>query len=481
MRLPLLFVCCFFLCGAAWAQAQSVHEEQNAFYRSLGLQTEADFDRFNGYSPSALPARTAQTQYTLQKKIFGFNPYWVGTAFNSYDYSLLSTVAYFSYEVNPQTGSYNSIYAWKTTDLVPTAQAKGVKVVLAVTNFGSTANTTLLNNPRAKQTLVDSLIALVKLRKADGVNIDFETVPAATRDSLSKFMRDLSVKMKAALPGSVLSIDLPAVDWSNAFDVKAMEPFVDDFLIMGYDYYYSGSTKAGPVAPLNGSSLFGNLSISKSVDDYLDKGIPAAKLILAVPYYGRNWATVSDQPGAATSGTVASASRLFSVAKNEARQHGRRWSVEAATPYYVYQQNGQWNQTWYDDFESLSLKYKTANAKRLGGAGIWALSYDGTEPDLKNALIYHFTDAPPLTSLLPPPPSELVEIYPNPSTRQQGATLRGSVSSFYKLTDVLGNTLLSGQIAGESTLDLSGLLPGLYLLNIQQPSGWTTRKLIITH
>lgn len=479
MRSVLLVLCYCLFYLSAQAQYRSVHEEQNTYYRSLGLQTEADYDRLNGYSPVASPARTTQTLYTLQKKVFGFNPYWVGTAFASYDYSLLSTVAYFSYEVNPQTGSYNTIYAWKTTDFVPTAQAKGVKVVLAVTNFGSTANTTLLNNPRAKQTLVDSLIALVKFRKADGVNIDFETVPATARDSLSKFMRDLSLKMKAALPGSALSIDLPAVDWSNAFDVQAMVPFVDDFLIMGYDYYYSGSPKAGPVAPLNGSSLFGNLSISKSIDDYLAKGIPPAKLILAVPYYGRNWATVSDQPAAATSTPAVSASRVFSTAKNEARQYGRRWSVEAATPYYVYQQNGQWNQTWYDDFESISLKYKTLNAKRLGGAGIWALSYDGTEPDLKNAIIYHLTDAPPLTAVKPT--TNNVYLFPNPTTRQQGLLLRASGASFYKLTDILGNTLMDGQIAGESSLDLSTVPSGIYLIAVQQESGWTTKKLIITH
>ena len=79
-------------------------------------------------------------------EVFGWHPYWMGTAYNNYDFSLLSTFSYFSYEVNPSTGNYNSIHSWKTSPAIAMAQAAGVKVELAVTNFGATNNNIFLTN-----------------------------------------------------------------------------------------------------------------------------------------------------------------------------------------------------------------------------------------------------------------------------------------------------------------------------------------------
>ncbi|MFN8354537.1 MAG: glycosyl hydrolase family 18 protein [Spirosomataceae bacterium] len=470
MRILLLLLCCI---SSAWAQ--SIHEEQSRQYGQLPYKTEAEFDQFNGYSTTKVGPRESGVNYTLQKKVFGFNPYWVGSAYNSYDYSLLSTIAYFSYEVEPKTGAYTTIRDWKTTSLVPLAQSKGCKVVLSVTNFGTSANQTLLNNPQSRKVLIDSLVSLVKFRFANGINIDFESVPSSVRDSLSKFMGDLSVRLKATIPGAVLSIDLPAVDWNNSFDVKSLTPLVDEFLIMGYDYYYSGSTTAGPVSPLKNSQTFGNLSLTKSVDDYLAKGIPPEKLLLAVPYYGRNWATVSDQLGAATVSSISSTSKLFNVAKKEITQYGRRWNTDVMTPYYVYQNGSQWYQTWFDDAESLTAKYNLIKSKGLAGAGIWALSYDGTEPDLNIALRNAFTDSP-ITSIAEPTISQ-IEVYPNPARRSEGMVLSLPSPAQLSLIDTFGQ-VISTQQSQESTFHLNTeLIPaGMYLLKVESQTGVFIKK-----
>lgn len=477
MPLKSLLLILFFIPLAVCAQ--SIHEEQNRHYSQFKYDDEQAFDLLSGYKNlQKSHLRTSATNAILQKKVFGFNPYWVGTAYNAYDYSLLSTVAYFSYEVNPQTGGYTTIHSWKTTDLVPLAQSKGVKVVLTVTNFGNTANTTLLNSLKARNVLIDSLVTLVKSRNANGINIDFESVPGAVKDSLSKFIRDLSLKMKTTIPNAVLSIDLPAVDWNNAFDVKAMLPYVDDFLIMGYDYYYAGSTTAGPVSPLNNSQTFGSLSVTKSVDDYLAKGISPNKLILAVPYYGRSWATTSDQLGATTSSTIASTSKVFSTAKTEATQYGRRWNADVSNPYYVYQNNGQWYQAWYDDFESLSLKYKMLNAKGLAGAGIWALSYDGDQPDLNRALLYAFTDAGPLTAINNPT-EQAISVFPNPVRIGHNFSLQFAGKAQVQLTDMLGKIHFSMEAQNEMIISTNHLAVGLYLCQIQQDSQIIVHKVLI--
>ena len=61
------------------------------------------------------------------------------------------------------------------------------------------------------------------------------------------------------------------------------------------------------------------------------------------------------------------------------------------TPWYHYNNNG-WNQGWYDDSLSLSLKYDFALFNDLKGVGIWALGYDDGRPELWELLHAKFGD-----------------------------------------------------------------------------------------
>jgi hypothetical protein len=53
--------------------------------------------------------------------------------------------------------------------------------------------------------------------------------------------------------------------------------------MMGYNYYWSGSSTAGPVAPLDGEDY----DITGSIrEDYLDEGVAPSRLLLGMPWYG---------------------------------------------------------------------------------------------------------------------------------------------------------------------------------------------------
>ena len=162
---------------------------------------------------------------------------------------------------------------------------------LCVTNFGGTNNTTFLTNPTARQTLIDSLIALLNYRNADGVNIDFEGIPGSQRNNLTSFMQDLSTQLKAAIPGATVTMAIFSVDWNNVFDIANLDPYVDQFIIMGYGYYYSGSSNAGPTAPLYSGALWWSYNLNRTVLYYLDEGVTPSKLLLGLPYYGMEWNT----------------------------------------------------------------------------------------------------------------------------------------------------------------------------------------------
>jgi len=398
-------VCILFGLLVATARAQrspggsSIQRAEVERHAGYGALSEAEWDSVNGYHPPSLsassiaslrsPSRNPLADCTLDRIVFGWSPSWVGTAYKQYDYSLLSDVCYFSYEVDPNSGSYTTVGNWKTTELVPIAKAAGTRVHLCATLFSG--HTTFLGNSASKSRMIDSLIALVRLRGADGVNIDFEGMPASVRGSFAQFMIDLSTRLHKAVPGSRVSIALPAVDWSNVFDVALMAPHVDLFLIMGYDYHWKGADQAGPVAPKNSGSLWGSIDVTRSVYSYLGRGVPASKLCLAVPYYGYEWPTADSTAGASAQG--AGVSVTYATAKQNAAALGRRWDIHSSTPYYVRKADGDplWKQTWYDDAESLGLKYDLVLTKNLAGIGIWALSYDGTLPDLWDAIESRFT------------------------------------------------------------------------------------------
>ncbi|MDB5032902.1 MAG: putative sporulation-specific glycosylase YdhD [Chlorobi bacterium] len=383
------FLSSIILCFPLPAQqaGRSIVREDADRYGRYGLQREEMWDSLNGRTGVQAPPAVRADGCSLNRIVFGWHPYWAGTAYRTYDYRLLSDICYFSYEVDPATGGYTTLHDWKTTDMVPLAKAAGTRVHLCATLFEGHA--TLLGNPASVANLIDSLVALVRLRDADGVNIDFEGVPASQRAAVTAFMRDLAARLHAKVPSSTLSIALPSVDWDNVYDVAAMAPYVDLFIIMGYDYHWGGAPDAGPVAPKNNGTLWTPYDVTRSVNTYLKRGIPAGRLSLGVPYYGYDWPAADSTPGAATLGGGESV--VYSAAARNAATHGRRWEPQSSTPYYIYRKDSVWRQCWYDDSVSLRAKYDLVMMKNLAGIGIWALSYDGSSPDLWNTIRNTFT------------------------------------------------------------------------------------------
>ena len=311
------------------------------------------------------------------KKVLGWHPYWATQSdIENYQYSNLTHIAYFSYEVNPTNGGCVSSHSWSTTPVVQWAHTNGVKVHLTATLFGSAGNKLLLQNATTCDTLIANLISAVQSRGGDGVCIDFETVGSWTgaTTNLTRFMSNLTVRCHAA--GLETSIALPSIDWYSDFDVGAYEAFGLDLpIIMGYDYHYSGSESPGPVAPLMPSTLWGTtLNIDYSTRYYLNRMTNAAHLMLAVPFYGRSWRAASATLGAASSGSSYSAAVTYSAAKSAAATYGRKWESNGSCPYYVYTNSGAIYQAFYDDPESLGMKYDLVNDKGMGGIGIWALT-----------------------------------------------------------------------------------------------------------
>ena len=359
---------------------------QQAYEEHLG-EAPTDVD------PTARPTRTVKKSILLQpkgarkaiaagKRVLGWHPYWATlTDVQSYQYTNLTTIAYFSYAVNSTNGGYDSLGSWNTSPVVEWAHSNGVKVVLTATLFGDAATHRLLTNSTARNNLIGNLATVVSNRGGDGVCIDFEGVGSWTgaTTNLTAFLSNLTARFHQDIPGSEVSVALPSVDWYANYAVSNLDKAgLDCAIIMGYDYYYSGSATPGPVAPLTSSAQwFGAsswCSVNYSMNYYLGKGISTNKLMLGVPYYGRRWAAASTNLGAASLGSSYSAALTYGQCEAAAATHGKKWDDNGSVPYYVYVSNSTAYQCFYDDVASLGMKYDLSNSKGMGGIGIWNLT-----------------------------------------------------------------------------------------------------------
>jgi len=178
-------------------------------------------------------------------------------------------------------------------------------------------------------------------------------------------------------------------------------------VVMAYDYRTGSSTVAGSVAPSGGPTY----DVADTVRAFVSR-IPAGKVILGVPYYGRAWSTASSGLHATNiSGTKngASTTVVYRTAIQYAVDHGRRWDAVEGSAWTVYRRRTctarygcvePWRELYYDDAQALGRKYDLVNLYGLRGAGIWALGYDGTRTELYATLKARFiTDkVPPVIS-----------------------------------------------------------------------------------
>jgi len=355
-------------------------------------------------------------------------------------------------------------------------------VTLTVTNFGTARNTEILTDTVKQWNLINSVINQLQSRNGDGVNFDFESVPAAQKANMVSFCRRAVRGIKAALPAAEVSLATPAVNWSDGWDLGALAGICDYLIMMGYNYYWSGSSTAGPVAPVSGE----NYHIVKSInEDYLADGVPPGKLLLGVPWYGYDWPVVSSARKAAT--TATGTSRTYIKALEIAAGKTRIFDDLTGVPYVSYQTT-EWRQMWYDDSTSLQLKSNIVKDMNLAGLGIWALSYEAGRPELwkglKTAFLAGYTssgEGPPAQ------PDGSLQIIPNPVT--EASVIRYTIAKRSKVTLRIydtGGRLISSLFdrvidPGSYTepLDSGTLDPGIYICVLQTRQGRSAMKFAV--
>jgi spore germination protein YaaH len=341
---------------------------------------------------------TGQTpKNTSDKVVYGFLPYW--NIDNTTYQPELTHLGYFSLGIAADGSivtrtddgylepGYNKLQSDAFFDAVATSSAQPE---IVFTQFYADTITDFLRSEKAQQNFLTSLDAILLAYPFAGVNIDIEYVGPVSdelRADYVSFIQLLDTHLNNTYQDIDLSIDLyaSAASKRTIWDVAALEPYVDYYVVMAYDFHRSSSTVAGPVAPLFGGKKEWDSDISEHLQAFLDS-VPSEKILLGIPFYGYEWQTTSREAQAHTfpeSGSTASFKRVQNLLQEkETLKVQEHWNEAALSPYISYEEDGEIYVVYYENSRSISYKLDFVNQLDLAGVAIWALGYEGDSREL---------------------------------------------------------------------------------------------------
>ncbi len=319
----------------------------------------------------------------LSADVYGYLPYWeIDSGTDAYlRYDLLTDIALFSVgftstgAISTSGTGYPAVTGSTAATIVAQAHAAGVRVDLTITSFGYAKNAAFFTSAAAMSAAATAISDLVQSEGLDGVNLDVESLYNENFAAYGLFVGQLRTALRSWNPAAQVSVATNGNVSGANMAVQAVANGADRVFIMGYSYRTEGSSPAGSIAPTIRSDA--QTSLTWTLDTYAAKGIPAARILLGLPYYGRSWTTATGLLNASTTGSAGvfiPSSRMAGIPDGTAINHdpieGARWFavLDPAT--------GIWTQTYFDDPITLRAKYDLANQRQLGGVGIWTLGYD---------------------------------------------------------------------------------------------------------
>lgn len=244
------------------------------------------------------------------------------------------------------------------------AHSNGYKVWPMVQNAGNgmlNVTSNIMNDYNKRQKLINQIVNYCVKYKLDGINIDFENMKKEDKDMYSRFIIELTPRLKDM--GIVVSVDVTAPDgsetWSLCFDRNVIGDVADYIIFMAYDQYGTSSNKSGTTAGYD----WVNLSLNKFLKT---EEIESNKIILAIPLYTRLW--TEDSSGKVVKQSTVSMKNIDSILPSGVN---KQWD-DNLKQYYVEYKDGQYTKKmWIEDEKSLKEKINLINSNNLGGVASW--------------------------------------------------------------------------------------------------------------
>jgi chitinase len=260
------------------------------------------------------------------------------------------------------------------------------------TNFSDVSLTA-----QSRQIFIDSVMDFLSRYDLDGLDIDWEYPGMAgsghpfrpeDKQNFTLLLKELRERFDRQTRKTRRHLYLTtAAGASNEFldhtEMAKAQRYLDTVNLMAYDYYEPGSDNiTGHHAPLYTSDDDPKkISGDASVRAFEQAGVPAAKIVLGLPFYGHVWGNVPDrnhglfQPGKPIPNAYAPYSVIVTTMLNsESSQFMRYWDPVAFVPY-LYSAEKQVFVS-YEDPESIAAKGRYVQSHKLGGVMFWDYSGD---------------------------------------------------------------------------------------------------------
>jgi spore germination protein YaaH len=207
------------------------------------------------------------------------------------------------------------------------------------------------------------IVALAKGLEVDGVDVDYENLPASEREPFTRFARELASDLRAQGLRFSITVQPKTKDSASrgpgAMDWAALCDIADRLQVMLYNEH-NASTSPGPVASLGWIS---------GVVDYGLRSCPAAKLVPVLKVSGMDWG-----PDKAEWRSFAEAASLLAAKRSRPRRDF--WN---RVPWFVYGGNDGRHVVYYEDARSLAAKADRLRDRGLKSIVLWSLGSEDPE------------------------------------------------------------------------------------------------------
>lgn len=174
-------------------------------------------------------------------------------------------------------------------------RAPGVRLVPTIQNVvkGSfdSSFADRLADPAYRVAHARALAELVRTKRFDGIDIDYERLPPSARADFSNFVVVLASMLHAQRKELSVTIHPKTSDeqdWRGpgAQDWRLLGRVADSIKVMAYDYHYD-SSEGGPLSPLDWL---------EKIAAYSDRTIKRRKVLIGLPWYGYDWQGTAAKP-----------------------------------------------------------------------------------------------------------------------------------------------------------------------------------------
>lgn len=245
-----------------------------------------------------------------------------------------------------------------------------LEVQLSIGGWGSGNFSEMAADPKLRKKFAKDCRCVMDEYGLDGIDIDWEypTSSAAgisaspdDTDNFTLLMKDL----RKALPKKAL-LTMASISSAAFVDFPAIMKYLDFVNIMAYDM----ASPPKHHSPLYSSPTLGQHSAESAVTAHLNGGVPASKLVLGLPFYGRGTGPYSNFTDY----------RRLKVAEGCTEC----WDSIACAPY-IAASDGKLV-LGYDNPRSIALKCDFIKGKGLLGVMYWDYGGDNEAGELRKAV-----------------------------------------------------------------------------------------------